>query len=219
MPSIDKWRSETNRGEERAITVLNRYGLKTFSLPRFTEDKRLFGYPGLSGTCRGIVDFINKNMHQFVHYVEPFAGSAKVYQELSKQHYFYSTLNDKSPFIAEWLKREFDDYTVEVTCEDFVDCTRKRINDITTLYVFDAPWNKSFYNQGYSCFDRKLKEYDEQILELCRKIKGKFIICSKKGNKRMLDSEFTSALITGDYPIFGKLPQTLITTNIEVKRI
>jgi len=211
MPSIDKWRTTTTRGEDKAITILNRHKQKSISLPRFDEGKRLCGYAGLAGTAKSL----SKLIPTCVNYVEPFAGTVKVFQELDVNKYTYAILNDKSPFIYEWLMREFNDNPMAYIFNvDFIPII-ERFNNERTVFLIDAPWNRSFYDQSYSCFDRKAKEYDEEILKVLEDTRAKFIICSKKGNKRMLNSGYINALITGDYPIFGKLPQTLITTNIE----
>lgn len=212
MSSIDKWYNPTTFGESEAITVINRYKQKTITLPRFDKSKRLTGYAGLAGTSRAIAKLVPKCKY----YVEPFAGTAKVYQEMDRNKYTYGILNDKSKFIYDWLCREFVDPMTYMFNDDFTDIIKRFGIHKSTCFVIDAPWNRSFYDQQYSCFDRKsIAEYDNQILELLKNVQASFIICSKKDNKRMLDSRYNSFVIEGDYPIFGKLPQTLITTNIE----
>ena len=70
-------------------------------------------------------------------------------------------------------------------------------------------------DKKFSCFDRySVKEYCEQILELCKNLNGKFIITSRKENKIMLNSEFKKKLITSSYVLCGKYPKVLITTNL-----
>ena len=213
MPSIDKWRNTTTRGESKAITVLNRYKQKTISLPRFDEGKRLTGYAGLAGTSRTIAKLVPNCKY----YIEPFAGTSKVYQELDRNKYTYSILNDKSKFVYDWLMKEFNsDSMTYIFNSDFVPIIERFGIHKSSVFLIDQPWNRSFYDQDYSCFNREsIKQYDEEILKLLENTQAKFIICTKKDNKRMLDSKYESFVIEGDYPIFGKLPQTLITTNIE----
>jgi len=212
MPSIDQWRTTTTRGESKAITIINRHKQKSISLPRFDEGKRLCGYAGLAGTAKALAKLVPKCYH----YVEPFAGTVKVYQELNNERYAYAVLNDKSKFIYDWLNENFKlNPRTYIFNSDFIPIMSK-FRGKNDFLLIDAPWNRSFYDQNYSCFDRKgIKEYDLEVLKALEGTRAKFIICTKKGNKRMLDSGYTNKIIEGDYPIFGKLPQTLITTNID----
>ncbi|WP_428323639.1 DNA adenine methylase [Nitrosopumilus sp.] len=214
MPSIDKWKNKTTRGEDKAITTINRYRQKTISLPRFTEDKRLWGYPGLAGTAKQLASLVPKCNY----YIEPFAGTVKVFQELSKDRYETAILNDKSEFIYNWLMQEFskDAYIFNV---DFIPMMSRFKGVESAFQLIDAPWNRSFYDQGYSCFNRKnIKDYDNEILEQLSGFRGEFIICTKKDNKRMLDSDYDNYLVEGDYLVFGKTPKTLVTTNMKLPK-
>lgn len=218
MNSKEKWRgietTQRRKNERRAKTIINRFGQKSISLPRIDDKKRWAGYPGLTGVSRKIADIIN-TIPQFRIYVEPFAGTAKVYQMLDGLNHSRDILNDKSEFIYDWLKKEFSNNYCEVTKTDFVECI-KNYDEEGTVQLIDPPWNKSFYLQKFSCFDRKsVREYDYEVLELCRKMKGKFIITSRKENKPMLDSEFRNAIITSEYVVSGKYPKVMITTNLE----
>jgi len=215
-----KWRGikTTSRAinEIQAKTIINRLGQKSISLPRITDDKRWAGYPGIAGVARKIAKLIPNCLT----YVEPFAGTAKVFQELAKRNDVsigQVVLNDKSRFIYNWLKREFG-YDVYVTREDFVKCI-KRLDSNKTFYLIDQAWFKSYYDQKFSCFDREsVKAYDEEVLDLCNHLKGKFIITTRKENKRMLNSGFHNKLIKSEYVVSGKYPRVLITTNLELRK-
>jgi len=209
----NKYTMSTPLYEDRAKTIVNRLGQKSISLPRITDDKRMRGYPGLAGTAKAIADILPTCKY----YVEPFAGTAKVYQELNRNKYTYAILNDKSPFVYEWLMREFNkDPMTYVYNADFVPIMERFSVQHKALFLIDAPWHREIYLQKYSCFDREtVKEYDEQILEMCRHMNAKFVICSDRKNPRMLKSGFRNKLIEGEYKVAGGNVKTLITTNIE----
>jgi hypothetical protein len=85
------------------------------------------------------------------------------------------------------------------------------------VYVIDQPWNKSYYDQKFSCFDRpSVQDYDKQVIAICGFLKGKFFITTRKENKVMLESPFNNYLIESEYVVCGKYPKTLITTNMEL---
>lgn len=207
---INKYYKPAKVNELEAVTIINRLGQKSMSLPRIDETKKLRGYPGLAGTAKKIAELVPPGFS----YIEPFAGTAKVYQELlkmPKKHRQY-LLNDKSPFVYRWLEREFDCLIMN---EDFR-YIMQMCDDKNSVFLIDAPWHKEIYLQGFSCFDRaKVKDYDEEILELCKKLKGKFLICSDRDNKRMLNSGFRNILIEGEYKVVGGNVKTLVTTNID----
>lgn len=215
-----KWRgiktTSKKINEKKAKTIINRLGQKSISLPRIDDKKRWAGYPGLAGTARKIAEVINM-VPQFSYYVEPFAGTAKVYQMLDGLNHFKDILNDKSPFIYNWLKSEFSNSYCDVTDDDFTECFKKHDRE-STVFLIDPPWNKSYYLQKFSCFNRKsVKDYDIEILDICKELKGKFIITTRKENKLMLDSDFRKALVTSEYVVSGKYPQVMITTNLDLK--
>src|SRR3990172_3743608 len=201
--------------EDLPVTIINRYGQVSIHLPRIDDAKRWAGYPGLTGISRRLAAFI-ENLNPMTTYCEPFAGAAKVYQALDKKHgkFYRYILNDKSDFIYGWLKSQFTKKNIIVSNLDFGLCILKWDSE-KTLFVIDPPWNKSYYLQTFSCFDRNsVKEYDEQVLELCRKLKGKFIITTRRENKIMLNSEFNHKLMTSEYAVSGKYPKVLLTTNL-----
>jgi len=176
-------------------------------------------YPGITGVSRKIARIIEDKVKKpQKYYVEPFAGTAKVYQALNKSKglFYKYILNDKSDFVYKWLKGELAcDFTV-ITNEDFGLCMLKYDTE-ETVFVIDHPWNKSYYNQSFSCFDRNnVKEYNEQVLEICRKLKGKFIITTRRENKLMYQSEFNHKEITSEYPVSGRYPKILLTSNIDI---
>lgn len=214
---------ETHRGirtnpnpqnENELITITNRFDQKSVTLRRIDDKKRFAGYPGNTGISRRLaklIPFCSK-------YVEPFAGTAKVFQELSKlwdeQGYPDKfVLNDKSKVVTKWLKKEFKSSAISVTTEDFKKCVLKH-DAPDTVFVFDQPWFPSFYDQVFSCLDRTIKEYDEDILELCKSIKGKFFITTRKENTRMKKSGFRNLYIQSEYVVMGKYPRVLVTTNV-----
>jgi len=207
----NKYTNNIKTNETVAKTIINRLGQKSISLPRISDDKRLRGYPGLAGTARKISKYIPICKY----YIEPFAGTAKVYQELSFKPNFVF-LNDKSEFVFNWLNKEFKN--INIWKFDFKDCMNKFIKMKDAFYLIDIPWHKEIYLQSYSCFDREsVKDYDDEVLELCKKIKGKFIICSDRKNPRMLKSEFNNKLIEGNYKVAGGNVKTLLTSNIDFK--
>lgn len=192
-------------------TIINRLGQKSLSLPRIDNIKKLRGYPSLSGTAQEIAKLIPTCKL----YIEPFAGTAKVYQELLKRGFRTNTvLNDKSEFIFKWLKNEMP--MAFVTNEDFVNCI-KRWDRPDTVLLIDAPWHKEIYNHGFSCFDRnKVSDYDNEILKLCKNLKSKFIICSDKKNTRMLNCGWNNRLVEGKYKICNGNVKTLLTYNFDL---
>lgn len=112
-----------------------------------------------------------------------------------------------------WLKSEFND--IEITNDDFVNIIKK-YDSKDTFFLIDPPWYKTYYDQPFSHFDReKVKTYDEEILDVLSNIKGKFIITSRKENKRYLSSGYNNKLIESEYVVCGKYPKVLITTNLE----
>lgn len=200
---------ETRRIHERKPkTIINRLKQKSISLPRIDDKKRWAGYPGLAGTARKIAKMIPKCKT----FVEPFAGTAKVYQMLPKKKYEKAVLNDMSNFVYGWLQAEFPE--AEITQEDFIDCVQ-RWDSEDTVFMFDAPWNKSYYDQSFSFFNRNtVREYNEDILNLCDTIKGKFIISTRKECREMAASNFNHKLIESEYVVSGHYPRVLVTTNL-----
>ncbi|KKN75450.1 hypothetical protein LCGC14_0380710 [marine sediment metagenome] len=197
-------------------TIVNRLGQKSISLPRIDDGKRWAGFPGLSGVARRITNVIPECRW----YVEPFAGTAKVFQEILKSKKFTNTqfvLNDKSKFIFNWLLKEFfNDSNVVILVEDFTNCI-KCWDGPETFFLFDIPWNRSYYDQKFSCFDRyAVKEYEEEILKICETIQGKFIITTRKESIRMKKSKFYNTLVTSEYVVSGKYPKVMLTSNFKI---
>jgi len=224
---MKKWRgiktTQIHKNENIPITIVNRLGQKSLSMPRIDDKKRWAGYPSLAGTARIIAQLIPKNL---IIYAEPFAGTAKVYQELLKRQkntnnnfvFMQGVLNDKSEFINIWLKKEMPKNTV-ITKRDFVNFI-KTWDGIDTFFLIDMPWNKSYYDQTFSCFDRNtVQDYDNEILELCKIINGKFIITTRKENKLMLNSKYNNYLVKSEYVLCGKYPKVLLTTNLKLKKL
>ena len=219
---------ETHRGirtttkkinELKPKTITNRLGQLSISLPRIDDKKRWAGYPGIAGIARQTARLIPKNIH---FYLEPFAGTAKVYQEYRKLEpdsvYF---LIDKSKFIYRWLRENFKRFsdTLILNC-DFIEAFEIDFDMKETFYLIDMPWIKSYYDQSFSCFNRKsVKEYDQEIIQICKKLKhAKFIITTRKENKTMLESGFNNYLIQSEYVVSGKYPKVLLTTNLNLDR-
>lgn len=210
-------RTNTSRKNEQVPkTIINRLGQKSMSLPRIDDGKRFAGFAGLAGVASKIASMIPTA----VVYVEPFAGSAKVYQMYSKLKSYdsFSILNDRAKFVRTWLKREFDSEFNMIESLDFIKCIKKWDSTIT-FFLIDPPWFKSFYDQPFSYFDRDtVKEYDEQLIDLCKKIKGKFIITTRKENRVMLRSGFDNHLVRSVYVVSGKYPDVMITTNMKIRK-
>lgn len=214
-----KWRgintTQKKINESNPITIINRLKQKSISLPRIDDNKRWAGYPSLAGTAKTISKLIPKSRY----YVEAFAGTAKVYQELPTTKYLCAVLNDKSNFIYKWLRREFknNDFTF-ITKLDFINCI-KTWDGYNTVFLFDMPWHKSYYDQTFSYFNRKdVKQYDNDLLKICNKIEGKFIITTRKENQRMLQSKFNNYLIQSEYVLCGKYPKVMLTTNFTIPK-
>jgi len=212
-----KWRGiktiQKSKNENSAKTIINRLGQKSISLPRIDDNKRWAGYPSLAGTAR----VISKLIPHCKYYVEPFAGTAKVYQMLLKKKYTYAILNDKSKFIYKWLRKEFKPHAIEQN--DFIDCILKW-DSKKTFFLIDQPWYKTYYNQSFSCFNRNsVQEYDNDILKYLESSKGKFIITTRKENIRMLDSGYNNYLVKSEYVLCGKYPKVLLTTNLKLRKL
>ena len=217
MKSIESHRgirTNPNPSHETILkTTVNRFHQLTFSLPRIDDKKRWAGFPGNTGISRKLAAIIPR----CITYVEPFAGTAKVYQELVKIDYltaFRYVLNDKSKPIYKWLKKQFKWKELEITCTDFKYCIKK-YDSKKTVFVIDHPWFQTSYDQIFSCFDREsVAAYDEEVLELFHSIKGKFFITTRKENTRMRRSGFRNLLIKSEYVVSGHYPEVLITTNV-----
>jgi site-specific DNA-adenine methylase len=212
-----KWRgiktTQEPKNENSFKTIINRFGQKSISLPRIDDQKRLAGYPGLTGVARKIA-LILDNLPSYSYYVEPFAGMAKVYQMMNHLNHNLSILNDVSSKVCDWLIRELKNDKTIISNLDFVECIKK-YDDINTVFLIDPPWFKSYYDQVFSCFNReKVEDYNKQVIDLCTTLKGKFIITTRKENKTMLKSGFTNRLIESEYVVCGKYSKVLITTNI-----
>ena len=203
------------RNETIAKTIKNRFNQISISLPRIDDKKRWAGFPGLTGWARQIAKLIPVCDY----YVEPFAGAAKVAQEFLrfKDKNVGVVLNDKSRFVFNWLEKEFKGKVMTVKNNDF----RYIVNFYDSpkaFFLLDQPWNKDFYLQNFACFDRKnVAEYDDEILDLCKNLQGKFIITTRKENQRMLDSEYNKYLIKSEYVVSGHYPELLLTTNLNLK--
>ena len=233
-----KWRgiqtTQLRKNEKKSKTISNRFNQKSFSLPRIDDKKRWAGYPGNTGISRRLA----KHIPDCLYYIEPFAGAAKVYQayiqrrikesKKRKLKEYTAILNDKSKWIFNWLKKELN-YGILITNADFVQCI-KIWDSKKTFFLLDPPWFRTYYDQSFSCFDRKnVQEYDEQLLSLCTgipykkfnlegyKIKGKFIITTRKENKVMLGSKLHKYLIKSEYVVCGKKPYVLLTSNLKLK--
>jgi len=210
-----KWRGiETTQKrihETKAITITNRLGQLSMSLPRIDDEKRWAGFPGLAGTAKKIAALIPFSAT----YVEPFAGSAKVYQEYVKRgdwNFSKVILNDTSKFVSNWLKENFKE--AKVTSIDFSKCIRKH-DSKRTIFIIDPPWVKSYYDQGFASFNREtVRQYDEELLELCENIQGKFIITTRKENTIMRKSKWNHKIIKSIYVVSGKYPKVMLTHNL-----
>lgn len=217
---IKKWRgiqtTQKRKNENKGITIINRLGQKSIRLPRIDDTKRWAGYPGLAGTAKKIAKLIPFTQT----YVEPFAGTAKVYQEYLKRgdwNYSKVVLNDKSVFVYNWLKKEFPEVTITKT--DFVACMKK-YDSKNTMHIIDGPWNKGFYKQGFAHFDRKnVGEYSREILKICENLKGIFIIASRVENQVFAKSEFYHKTIKSIYVLSGHYPKVLLTSNFDLRKI
>ena len=215
MTKAVKWRgiktTQVPKYEGQAKTVINRLGQKSITLPRIDDKKRWAGYPGLAGTAKKIARLVPKCKF----YVEPFAGTVKVFQELQSPLPRFAFLNDTSDFIADWLRKEF--LEANIIQDDFMDCM-KTLDRIDTFFLIDPPWYKSYYDQRFSSFNRpSVRDYDEEIIDICKNLKGKFIITTRKENKTMLNSGFNNTTVKSEYVVCGKYPEVLLTTNLTLK--
>jgi hypothetical protein len=216
-----KWRgiktTQKAKHENEPKTVRNRFGQLTLSLPRIDDHKRWAGYPGITGVSRKIARLVPNCLY----YVEAFAGTAKVFQELMKRsdvNIQECILNDTSDFIYHWLKKELGQYAT-ITKTDFTKCI-ERWDSKNTFFLFDPAWFKTYYEQSFSSFNRdSVETYSKELIEICKTIKGKFIITTRRENKIMLKSGFTNRLVKSEYVVSGKYPRVLITTNLDPKGV
>jgi hypothetical protein len=103
-----------------------------------------------------------------------------------------------------------------ITNKDFIDITNE-FDSIRSFFLFDPPWFSSFYDQSFSCFDRKnIAQYDIEVLKLCETLQGDFIITTRKENTRMLKAGYSNYLVKSNYVVCGKYPQVLLTTNLKL---
>ena len=213
-----KWRgiptNPTPRNEDKAKTIQNRLHQISFSLPRIDDKKRWAGYPGLSG----ISPRLAKMIPSCKTYVEALAGAARTYQELrrldTKIQFFI--LNEKSPFILQWLRDNFHKDKTEVTELDFIECIRQ-YDSTETVFLFDLPWFITLYKQPFSWFDREsVKQYEIELLNELKTIQGKFFITTRIENIRMKHTSYHKYLIKTEYVVSGKYPETLVTSNIDI---
>ena len=187
---------ETHRGihtdsspknELKLKTITNRWGQLSLSLPRIDDKKRWAGYPGNTGISRKLARLIKP----CITYAEPFSGTAKVAQELMKlkpKSYKKIYLNDTAPKIAAWLKKNFPKHNV--TCKDYTKLV-KQLDSKRTVFLFDPPWFRSYYDTVFSSFNRSnVAEYEEELLELCNTMKATFYITTRLESKRMQQSDF-----------------------------
>src|SRR2546428_3172207 len=198
------------KNETKAKAITNRLGQLSVSLPRIDDKKRWSGFPGLSGWAKEIA-YLIPNCKRFV---EPFAGACKVFQELRKRKDITietHILNDTSEFVTDWLEKYIaTDGNVIVTNYDFVVCIKEWDYEDTFLLI-DFPWNKSFYQQSFSTFNRKsVNQYSHEVLDICRSFKGKFIITSRVENTILRNSEFNQKIIKSIYPLSGHYPKLLL---------
>lgn len=213
-----KWRgiqtTQKVTNKLRAETIINRFGQKSISLPWINDKKRWAGFPGITGISRKIIKYIPSCLH----YVEPFAGAAKVFQalQMSGKHKVKNfILNENSDYIYDWIKREFSG--CQIGHIDFAVCMGLW-DSKKTFFLIDPPWFKTYYDQFFSCFNRpSVKDYDNEIINICRKLKGTFIITTRKENKIMLNSGFNNYLLKSEYVVCGKYPQVLLTTNLKLR--
>lgn len=217
------------RSEDKPKTITNRLGQKSIHLPRIDDEKRWAGFPSLAGWARKLA----KNIPDCDLFVEVFGGTAKVTQMLLKntdKKIGQIIINEKSPFLIEWLEKELKTEKVSIERQDFIDCIKKHDSE-GTVFLIDPPWFMSYYKQSFSWFDRKsVREYDEQIMSLCTgkpygefnkegyKIKGKFMITSRKENRVMLKTRFNHKLLKSEYVVSGHYPRLLVTNNLKKKR-
>lgn len=200
----------TPRYEIKLKTITNRWGQLSLSLPRIDDKKRWAGFPGNTGISKRLARVIPECRL----YCEPFAGTAKVAQELYKLNPCPAEkicLNEKSPKIFKWLYKNFPHFAIKN--QDFVACV-KEFDAVDTVFLFDPPWYKSYYDQIFSTFDRKnVAAYEDEILEICKTIQGKFFITTRIESMRMRNSGYRNLLIKSEYVVAGKYPQVLVTTN------
>jgi len=95
----------------------------------------------------------------------------------------------------------------------------KRWDSESSFFLIDPPWFKSFYDQPFAYFNRRsVKQYDEEIIKICKEMKGKFIITSRKENTVMKKSGFNNYLVRSIYVVSGKYPDVMLTTNLNLDK-
>jgi len=201
--------------EYKPKTIINRFKTLSISLPRIDNKKRWAGFPGLTGVSQLLAKFTPECKY----YVEPFAGSAKVYQEILKikpLKFQEAILNDNSKFVVTWLKENFSEGPL-ITKMDFTHIM-KIYNLPNTHMNIDQPWNRGYYDQHFGNFNRKsVIQYDKDVLQQVEKLQGvTFMITTRKENTRMLRSGYNNYLIPSCYVLSGHYPKVLVTTNLRM---
>ena len=166
------------------------------------------GYPGLALTAHLISNYIPKCKI----YCEPFAGLGRTAPFVTADK---KILNDKSDHAVKYLKRFFPYATVSQL--DFAECMINN-DSKNTFFLIDPPWFKAIYEEKSLPFcDREPVQYYTDILNICKKLKGDWIICSSKeqhGLGGMLEkSGYPQHLVTSGKKIFGKNAVTMLTAK------
>lgn len=195
-------------------TVKNCMGQLTLSLPKIGKGKRLRGYPGVASTAEQIAKMLPISIPT---YIEPFAGTAKVYQEYSKISRPESViLNDKGKYAHAFLKDNFPE--AFVLNADFMEVI-KAYDGVSVMFVVDPPWFKHIYDNEYMTFDRTVNEYYTQIIDYAKsKLSGNMMILGSDKNKILKDfgenfPGWKSVIVTGKYVIRGGVSKVRVVYN------
>jgi len=165
------------------------------------------GYPGLSSTAHQISYYIPKCKI----YCEPFAGLGRVAKYVKADQII---LNDKSEYAYNFLKSHF---IAIVTNLDFEECI-KLYDSPDTFFFNDPPWFEKLYDARTKAFcDRKPIEYYQKLLELVKRIRANYPICSdhkeKEIGQMLTKSGYPALVIKSRKKIMGGYAKTKMISN------
>lgn len=169
--------------------------------------KLLGGYPGLAATAVKIAEYIPACEL----YVEPFAGLGRLNPYIKAQKI---VLNDRSQYAYDYLRAHYRHHTITQT--DFVDCINTW-DSSKTFFLIDPPWITKLYGNNDKCFiDRTAEQYYTEVLDIVKRLKANWILCSQPDNPYVKNVPYNQVLIESDKRknrIFGLTAKTLITGN------
>ena len=172
------------------------------------------GYPGLHHLAAQVMEFVKPCKK----YVEPLAGLGRTIPFVKSEKII---LNDMSNFAVSYLRQKFP--FAEVTQEDFIKCAIHHDSKDTTI-LFDPPYRSDSYEANPKAYyDRKPKQYYQDILDLCESLKSTWFICADVtgyGGNVFEDIPYNKIeLFSSQKVLFGKKAHIQLISNQELKKI